>query len=72
LKRKFDVVAGPCITCYLERAHYVCDVIIACIRRGMLPALAAIFLLALDYTLQLETSLYLTVAVYEDLYNCGI
>ena len=44
----------------------MCDVIIARISRGMFPALAAIFLLALDYTLQLRTRLCLTTAVYED------
>jgi len=36
----------------------MCDVIMAYIGRGMFPALAAIFLLALDYTLQLGTRLY--------------
>jgi len=50
LKRKFEVVAGPCIACYLKRAHCKCNVIIARISHGMFPAHDAIFLLALDYT----------------------
>jgi len=45
LKRKFQVVAGPCIACYLKCVHCICDVIIACISRGIFPALAAIFCL---------------------------
>jgi len=45
LKHELEVVAGPCIACYLKRAHYVCDAIIACISRGTFPALAAIFCL---------------------------
>jgi len=49
-------------------AHRVCDVIIARTCRETFPALVAIvFLLALDYTLQLGTCLYLTAAVYEGL-----
>ena len=39
----FEVVAGPCIACYLQRAHCVCDTIIGRISRGTFPALAAIF-----------------------------
>jgi len=50
LKRKFEVVAGQCIARYLKRAHCERDVIIARISRGTFLALAAIFLLALDYT----------------------
>jgi len=45
------------------------DIIIDCISRGTFPALAAVFLLALDYTLQLGTHLYLTAVMYEDLLN---
>jgi len=45
----------------------MCDVIIACINRGMLPALTAIFLLALDCAMQLWICLCLTAVVYEDL-----
>jgi len=50
----------------------MCDVIIACISHRTFAALAAIFLLALDYTLQLGTHLYLTAIMYKDLQNCGI
>jgi len=67
LKSKFEVVVGLHITGYLKRPHCVCDVIIVCISRGTFPTLAAIFLLALDYTLQFGTHLYLTAAMYEDL-----
>jgi len=55
LKRKFQVVSGPYVACCLKRAHCVCDVIIACINRGRFPALAAIFLLALNCAMQLWT-----------------
>jgi len=72
LKCKFEVVAGPCVACYLKRAHCVCDIIIALISCGIFPTFAAIFLLALDDTLQLATvtRLYLTAAMCEGLYNC--
>jgi len=43
------LLRGPCIACYLKRAHCVCDVIIAHISHGRLAVLAAIFLLALNY-----------------------
>jgi len=49
----------------------VCVVIIARISRGTFPAIAAIFLLVFDYTLQLATHLYPTAAMNEDLLNCG-
>jgi len=66
VKRKFEVVVGTRIACYLKCAHCMCDTIIACINCGLFPALA-IFLLTLDYTLLLGTCLYLTTAVHEDL-----